>query len=119
MGCQDSGGRQLSADSILLEEPAFEVYVNAIGASQTRWMSAVSLLESRLVASSRKGPGGWLALVSLVAELGITVAAFTPDQAERAHAAWTRFGKGRHPARLNLGDYCSYALAQETGEPLL
>ncbi len=25
----------------------------------------------------------------------------------------------RHPARLNMGDCCSYALAKTTGEPLL
>ena len=30
-----------------------------------------------------------------------------------------RFGKGRHPARLNLGDSFAYALAKVTGEPLL
>ncbi len=36
-----------------------------------------------------------------------------------AGAAYLRFGKGFHPARLNFGDCCSYALAQVTGEPLL
>ena len=30
-----------------------------------------------------------------------------------------RFGKGRHPARLNFGDSFAYALAKVTGEPLL
>ena len=29
------------------------------------------------------------------------------------------YGKGRHPAGLNLGDCCSYALARASGEPLL
>jgi len=30
-----------------------------------------------------------------------------------------RFGKGRHPAGLNLGDCFSYALARVLDEPLL
>jgi ribonuclease VapC len=40
-------------------------------------------------------------------------------QADRALDAFTRFGKGRHPARLNLGDCFAYALASTLNEPLL
>ena len=36
-----------------------------------------------------------------------------------ARDAFVRFGKGRHPARLNFGDCVSYALAQARGFPLL
>lgn len=39
--------------------------------------------------------------------------------AQRALDAWRRFGKGRHPAGLNFGDCCSYALAEATGYPIL
>jgi ribonuclease VapC len=28
-------------------------------------------------------------------------------------------GKGNHPAGLNIGDCCAYALARYSGEPLL
>ena len=38
---------------------------------------------------------------------------------EAAVAAYLRFGKGRHPAALNFGDCMSYALASESGLPLL
>lgn len=34
------------------------------------------------------------------------------------HDELQRYGKGRHPAGLNFGDCCSYALAQACGEPL-
>ena len=34
-------------------------------------------------------------------------------------AAHLRFGKGRHPARLNLGDCFAYALAKQLDAPLL
>ena len=33
--------------------------------------------------------------------------------------AWQSFGKGRHPAGLNIGDCCAYALSKAQGEPLL
>ena len=36
-----------------------------------------------------------------------------------AWRAWRRFGRGNHPAALNLGDCFAYALAETTGEPLL
>lgn len=33
--------------------------------------------------------------------------------------AWLQFGKGRHPAALNLGDCLAYAAARVGGQPLL
>ena len=41
------------------------------------------------------------------------------EQAYAARRAFSRFGKGRHPAGLNYGDCFSYALATVRGEPLL
>ena len=36
-----------------------------------------------------------------------------------AETAYSNFGKGIHPAGLNFGDCFAYALAKETGEPIL
>lgn len=41
------------------------------------------------------------------------------EQALVAVDAYRRFGKGRHPARLNFGDTFAYALARRKGLPLL
>ena len=49
----------------------------------------------------------------------IQLAPVTLEQAELARDAWRQFGRGNHPARLNLGDCFAYALAKDTGEPLL
>lgn len=49
----------------------------------------------------------------------IRVIAFDEELGERALDAWRRFGKGRHPAALNLGDCFTYALAEDTGYPIL
>jgi len=43
----------------------------------------------------------------------------TPQQIEIAREAWREYGKEQHPAGLNIGDCCSYALAKYSGEPLL
>lgn len=52
-------------------------------------------------------------------EIEIHVVPFTPEMARIASEAYLAFGKGRHPARLNFGDCCAYALARVSGQPLL
>ena len=67
----------------------------------------------------RLGPLGHTLVERLIQAVAAEVVSFTPDQAQRAIAAFLRYGKGRHPAGLNFGDCCSYALADEAGLPLL
>jgi ribonuclease VapC len=55
----------------------------------------------------------------LIRTLQIEITKITPEQAYLAREAYQRFGKGNHPARLNLGDCFAYALAKARGEPLL
>jgi ribonuclease VapC len=50
---------------------------------------------------------------------GIEVIAFDSGQAEIALDAWRRYGRGRHPAFLNLGDCAAYALAKTLNDELL
>ncbi|MFM2041831.1 MAG: hypothetical protein RLY86_407 [Pseudomonadota bacterium] len=82
-------------------------------------MSAVSVLERGMVAQGRAGSSGRDELRRLIAAQDIEVVAFTPDLADLALDAFTRFGKGRHPAGLNMGDCASYALAASRRLPLL
>jgi ribonuclease VapC len=49
----------------------------------------------------------------------IHVVAVPPEVAALALEAFERFGKGQHPARLNMGDCFAYACARHLGEPLL
>lgn len=59
-------------------------------------------------------------LDELLAECAAEVVAFGAQHARVARAAYARYGKGSgSPARLNLGDCFSYALATVSGEPLL
>lgn len=56
---------------------------------------------------------------TLVETSALQIVDVTRTQADAARAAHRRFGKGNHPAQLNFGDCFAYALAKETGEPLL
>jgi ribonuclease VapC len=53
------------------------------------------------------------------AQLEVEALAFDSAHTREAHEAWRRYGKGRHPASLNLGDCCAYAASKIEGRPLL
>jgi ribonuclease VapC len=91
----------------------------ALAAPERKFMSAFTRLEASIVVEARKGDTGTRALAELLATSGIDTVPFDAGQAELALDAWRRYGKGRHPAGLNLGDCVAYALARCTGEPLL
>ena len=58
-------------------------------------------------------------LDSSAIEAEVTVIPFSATHAHLAIDAWLKYGKGRHPARLNFGDCMAYAVARERGMPLL
>ncbi|MBL8924590.1 MAG: type II toxin-antitoxin system VapC family toxin [Myxococcaceae bacterium] len=47
------------------------------------------------------------------------VVPFTEVQLGWARDAFCRFGKGRHPAALNMGDCITFATARHTALPLM
>jgi len=59
------------------------------------------------------------AVESYLAVMEIEMAAVPPETAKIAIAAFARYGKGRHAARLNFGDCFAYACAKHFGEPLM
>ena len=106
--------------AIVLGEDDAEHYLSAIVASsQGLQVSAVSAAEAAIVVEARQGPSAAADLNLLLERSGAQIATCDMAQVRAAVAAWRRFGKGRHPAALNLGDCFSYALARVTGEPLL
>ena len=105
--------------AVLVGEPEAEAVLDVLAGLEQCRISAVSVLEASTVMASRRGSGGVVGLQSLVDVFDIEVAPFTADQATLAFEAWRLYGKGRHPARLNLGDCCAYALAKYSGYPLL
>jgi ribonuclease VapC len=104
--------------AISFREPGDEWLTRQIRAYSDCVISAPNALEVAMVLEGRlsdsAGIGG-----RVLTQLGIQVASFTPEMAERATYAWRRFGKGRHPAGLNFGDCFTYALAEQTGLRIL
>ncbi len=105
--------------AILLGEPEAQRIASAIADDPKKVMSSFSLLEAGIVIEAKKGEAGGRELDLLIHRCEIEVVNFTTDQSELARVCWRRFGKGRHPASLNIGDCCSYALSKYTNEPLL
>ena len=83
-------------------------------------MSAANYLEAGIVLDREANGLLEPELDGLLTELRIVVAPVTASQARRARDAHRNFGRGSgHPAKLNYGDCFAYALATETGRPLL
>jgi ribonuclease VapC len=59
------------------------------------------------------------AVESYLALMEIRPVDVAPETARIALDAFNRYGKGRHPARLNFGDCFAYACARHLGEPLM
>jgi len=106
--------------AVVFGEPDAEMFLSVMLANAgDLQMSAGTAVEVGIVVEARHGPEATKDLEILVDRLGIAIVPVDRVQAESAVAAWRRFGKGRHPANLNLGDCFSYALAKLTAAPLL
>lgn len=105
--------------AILLGEAAAGQLVEALEADRTRLVSAATVVETSLVVLGRFGEMGDPQVDRLLRGIGAEVVPVGLEQVAIARDAALRFGRGRHPAALNFGDCFSYALAMESGEPLL
>lgn len=82
-------------------------------------IGAPTLFEAAMVLTIKLGEPGLLALSCFLDENGIVSLPFDKYHVELAAEAFTLYGKGRHPARLNYGDCMTYATAKIAGAPLL
>jgi ribonuclease VapC len=105
--------------AIQLGEPDAEQFAELIGEDGAPHASTFTLFETRTVLWFRGGAvrlrefEEWLRVARLVA------VAFDDHNSSLALDAYRRWGKGNHPAGLNLGDCVSYALAKSLDAPLL
>lgn len=105
--------------AILLGEPEAGHYAKLLANTKEVYISAVSIVESSMVIEYKRGEQGAKEYDELLNVISPTIVAFDSQQAELARTAWRQYGKGRHPAKLNFGDCCSYALAKYLNKPLL
>lgn len=105
--------------AILLKEPERALFVSVLDDSADACCSAVSFVETFMVAMSRVPDFTFDRYIALMDGFGIRRIPVDEQQAVMSAQAFLRFGKGRHPAKLNLGDCFSYALAKSLNAPLL
>jgi ribonuclease VapC len=102
--------------AIVLDEPQADACIAALERADEILISAGTVAESLIVAA-RRNVGDEMG--SLIDGLGFNVIATTRDSAKRIAQAYAHWGKGIHPAGLNLGDCFSYDVAKEHRCPLL
>lgn len=106
--------------ALLLNEPDAVALGRAMASAPVRRLSAATYVELAAVIDGRRDPALSGSLDAGLARLLIEVMPLTAAQARIARTAYQQFGRGSgHPAGLNMGDCFSYALARDTGEPLL
>lgn len=105
--------------AILLAEVDAERYTHAIEAAANSRVSAASYLEAAAVIDNFGDVLAPREFDRFIHRAGIEVVPVNLEQSELARQAYRDFGKGRHPAGLDLGDCFAYALAKYIDEPLL
>ena len=105
--------------AILFQEPGFEELIEKLGRSETIGIGMPTLAETCIVLTARLGDRAAGMLERFLREIDGIEIPFGEDHWREACGAYQRYGRGRHPARLNFGDCLTYAVAKLAGQPLL
>lgn len=105
--------------AIIRREGGYERIEQAIAAFPSAGAGTPTLAEAGIVLTARLGLRGRSLLVRFIYETKVVPVLFQEDHWREAVAAHARFGKGRHPAKLNFGDCLTYAVAKLADQPLL
>jgi ribonuclease VapC len=105
--------------AIILNEHDGDSYNRAMSDSiDDLAISPINYVEAAIRAD-RLGPEVGDALDSIIRTADIQIAPVSREQTLLAREAYQKYGKGNHPAKLNLGDCFAYALSKARSEPLL
>lgn len=108
--------------AIIAEEPERDAFAQRIAADATKFwspmtcwetVSALSRSYSLTIAQARKN------VEDMTALLGLALVPIGEAEMTIALDAHQRYGRGRHPARLNMGDCFAYACAKTNDARLL
>jgi len=102
--------------AILLGERHAVACAAALKTDEDVIVSASTVAEALVVAARRNLSTQMLRLIE---DLGMEVVPVTLGSAQRMAEAYARWGKGVHPAALNLGDCFAYEVAKENACRLL
>jgi ribonuclease VapC len=106
--------------AVVFGEPERGAFVQRMEQAERVLVGTVTVVETRMVVSGRRGPRGVVLLDELFRLPMIDIVAVGVAEMDAAYAAFVLYGRGSgHPAGLNFGDVFSYALAKVRGLPLL
>lgn len=106
--------------AILRHEAGCDRFEEALARATAPSASAATFVETAIVVDSNRDTILSGRLDDLLTAAHVRIEPVTAKHAEIARRAYRDFGKGSgHPANLNFGDCFAYALARDSGEPLL
>jgi ribonuclease VapC len=105
--------------AFLLDEPESKSFAQILAANSPLAISAVTLHEASVVMAGKAKQAGVQLFDDFLRDSAIEVSSVTTEDALAAREAYFRYGRGYHPAQLNLADCFAYALAKGRNEPLL
>jgi ribonuclease VapC len=104
--------------AIAADESERTAFVDVLD-SERGLISAVTYVETVMVLTGRSRRLASTRVDDLMKMSGIEIVPVDRKLAVAAVNAFDRYGKGRHPARLNLSDCFAYGLAKARNLPLL
>ena len=108
--------------AILLDEPDARRLAERLEGSPTRLTHPVSVYEAALAVAREwrsTVEDGLEDVAAFLQQSEADVVSIGSAETRAALSAFALYGKGRHAARLNMGDCFSYACAKLRGMPLL
>ena len=106
--------------AIALREPDGELMLKSMAGASQLLLSVGSWVELEAVLTRRGNDAMRVLADELLEALRVALRPVTIEHAQLARAAYREYGRGtQHSAALNFGDCFAYALAKETGQPLL
>jgi ribonuclease VapC len=105
--------------AVLLVEDDARWFADRLAETPSLRMSTATYIELITVCDRRIGREAVVDVDEIIGKARIEFVPFTIEQMQWAKHARLTYGVGRHPANLNFGDCFAYALAKQSGEPLL
>jgi ribonuclease VapC len=106
--------------AMIFHEPERDSFRGIFERETRLTISVVTFHETSVVVVGKKrDTRAALEVDNLLRDFAVEIVAADADSARAAREAYFRYGKGYHPAGLNLADCFSYSLAKIRNEPLL
>ncbi len=105
--------------AIFFKEPGYEVLFKKLSNARFVGIGAPTMVECGILLSARLGLDARGLLSRFLEENDVIIIPFSASHMYVSIGAWLKYGKGRHPARLNFGDCMTYAVAKLAEMPLL